>query len=288
MRNIFRCAFAPCVGMFSTHLHSSVFLLAGIAIAALMQPVLAASLVDAVPGPVTYNNSFVTIANGGTTGPYANISGPGTTSLTYFSSQIQSVISLSPSPSLSLSGTASGSASNGTSGNPVGVLNVTYNFVVQGPSGAVPITVTGSGSEGGTSTGVDANFNSLDAALQVSGPGVSLLNYFPNGQPGSFTLNNTSNYQANQSYQIQMIAEGGANAGFGGSASFFANVDPVFTINPTFANASEYSLVFSPGVGNSLSVVPLPSTWGMMLMGLVSLGFIAYRQKSKPALLAAA
>jgi PEP-CTERM motif len=166
-------------------------------------------------------------------------------------------------------------------------LNVTYNFVVQGPSGVVPIIVTGSGSEGGTSTGVDANFNSLDAALQVSGPGVSVLNYFPQGGPGSFTLNNTSSYQANQSYQIQMIAEGAANAGYGGSASFFANVDPVFKIDPTFANANEYSLLFSPGVGNSVSPVPLPSTWGMMLMGLIGLGFIGYRQKSNRALMAA-
>jgi hypothetical protein len=30
----------------------------------------------------------------------------------------------------------------------------------------------------------------------------------------------------------------------------------------------------------SVSAVPLPSTWGMMLVGLCSLGFIAWRQKS--------
>jgi PEP-CTERM motif len=37
---------------------------------------------------------------------------------------------------------------------------------------------------------------------------------------------------------------------------------------------------------SAVSPVPLPSTWGMMLMGLVGLGFMAYRQKSKPALMA--
>ena len=40
-------------------------------------------------------------------------------------------------------------------------------------------------------------------------------------------------------------------------------------------------------IATSVSAVPLPSTWGMMLMGLIGLGFIAYRQKSKPALMAA-
>jgi hypothetical protein len=38
---------------------------------------------------------------------------------------------------------------------------------------------------------------------------------------------------------------------------------------------------------HAVSAVPLPSTWGMMLLGLVCLGFMAYRQKSKPALMAA-
>ena len=35
------------------------------------------------------------------------------------------------------------------------------------------------------------------------------------------------------------------------------------------------------------SAVPEPSTWAMMLLGFAELGFMAYRRKSKPALLAA-
>jgi hypothetical protein len=63
-------------------------------------------------------------------------------------------------------------------------------------------------------------------------------------------------------------------------------IDPVITFDKNFDSTGE-SLAFSQGVGNSpVSPVPLPSTWGMMLMGLIGLGFIAYRQKLNPALMA--
>ena len=33
--------------------------------------------------------------------------------------------------------------------------------------------------------------------------------------------------------------------------------------------------------------VPEPSTWAMLLLGFAGIGFMAYRRKSKPALMAA-
>ena len=39
-------------------------------------------------------------------------------------------------------------------------------------------------------------------------------------------------------------------------------------------------------VGN-ISAVPEPSTWAMMLLGFAGVGVMAYRRKSKPALMAA-
>jgi hypothetical protein len=35
------------------------------------------------------------------------------------------------------------------------------------------------------------------------------------------------------------------------------------------------------------AAVPEPSTWAMMMLGFASLGFMAYRRKSKPALMTA-
>jgi hypothetical protein len=39
--------------------------------------------------------------------------------------------------------------------------------------------------------------------------------------------------------------------------------------------------------GLSVSAVPEPSTWAMMILGFAGIGFMAYRRKSKPALMAA-
>jgi hypothetical protein len=39
--------------------------------------------------------------------------------------------------------------------------------------------------------------------------------------------------------------------------------------------------------GVTIAAVPEPSTWAMMLLGFAGVGFMAYRRKSKPALLAA-
>ena len=40
-------------------------------------------------------------------------------------------------------------------------------------------------------------------------------------------------------------------------------------------------------VSLNVSAVPEPSTWAMMILGFAGLGFMAYRRKSKPALMAA-
>jgi hypothetical protein len=51
--------------------------------------------------------------------------------------------------------------------------------------------------------------------------------------------------------------------------------------------------VFSGQTGNTgpvdagIAAVPEPSTWAMLLLGFAGMGFMAYRRKSKPALMAA-
>jgi hypothetical protein len=63
-------------------------------------------------------------------------------------------------------------------------------------------------------------------------------------------------------------------------------IDPLITFDKNFDSTGQ-TLAFSQGAGNSsVSAVPLPSTWGMMLIGLIGLGFMAYHPKSKPALMA--
>jgi len=65
-------------------------------------------------------------------------------------------------------------------------------------------------------------------------------------------------------------------------------IDPTITIDPgqlDSAGLNEFDLVLSPGVG----ATPLPSTWTMLIAGLVGLGFFSYRgSKKNSAALAAA
>jgi PEP-CTERM motif len=90
--------------------------------------------------------------------------------------------------------------------------------------------------------------------------------------------------------------------------SQFSNFTISDTSLPTSLNASEFQAteIFSDTYGvplsltsrvysqtldslalTSVAAVPEPSTWAMMILGFAGVGFMAYRRKSKPALMAA-
>jgi hypothetical protein len=50
-------------------------------------------------------------------------------------------------------------------------------------------------------------------------------------------------------------------------------------------NDGTYNVTFQ--ILGTVSAVPEPSTWAMMILGFAGVGFMAYRRKSKPALMAA-
>src|ERR1700722_1731808 len=59
-----------------------------------------------------------------------------------------------------------------------------------------------------------------------------------------------------------------------------------FLFSGTLPNVFDVFLNQGAGTG-TVSAVPEPSTWAMMLLGFAGVGFMAYRRKSKPALMAA-
>jgi len=88
------------------------------------------------------------------------------------------------------------------------------------------------------------------------------------------------------SMQIGADAASGAYGGGSGTSAIFksqdssAFLDPEFTIDPAYS--SQYSLIFSDGIGDGFSpAVPEPSTWAMMMIGFAGLGYISSRRRAR-------
>jgi hypothetical protein len=62
------------------------------------------------------------------------------------------------------------------------------------------------------------------------------------------------------------------------SSSASAQVDPYIFIDPSFADASQYSIEVSPGIGNSPPALPEPSTFVLLGTGILGLAEAARRK----------
>lgn len=159
-------------------------------------------------------------------------------------------------------------------------------------------TVDGSyNNGGGTITGTFT----VDATVAATAPAgtrdLTSINLVQTGSGGINTFNFTDTsaasdylYQAPSFYNLS-INDGGnllnlgfdldggalATTGFGNSTveTEFSGA-PIFVVSGTIAE----------GAGIT-AAVPEPSTWAMLLLGFAGIGFMAYRQKSKPLLIAA-
>ncbi|MBR0995223.1 PEP-CTERM sorting domain-containing protein [Bradyrhizobium japonicum] len=140
-----------------------------------------------------------------------------------------------------------------------------------------------SGSYGFTTTG-DGQAGSFQSYLGIDGPGVAVYRTTDVETPSLGTLNSRYLFQPNQLYHVTIIAEGPAGVGNDpGTASFWAQVDPVFKIDPSFADAASYSFIMSDSIGNTISAVPEPSTWAMMLLGFVGIGATTFQRRKSTA-----
>jgi hypothetical protein len=83
----------------------------------------------------------------------------------------------------------------------------------------------------------------------------------------------------------------GTDVGFQNSENLGFNLDPAhnaaFAFNPSALDSYLITLsVDGVSVSEQVNAVPEPSTWAMMILGFAGVGFMAYRRKSKPALIA--
>jgi hypothetical protein len=197
----------------------------------------------------------------------------------------------SPYPVVSVSGTGQNFECNGLGANCVnGDANFTYYMQVNGTSGAAAtLDMYTTASVGATASGIGngAAEGLAGASLIVEAPslGRTLVNY--SASDAAFYNGGTGGYSSNFQPMTQLTVSGGETLLIYMDANFYLNetpsnpgtvlasanasLDPFFQIDSSTLNASEFSLSFSPGVGNE-SPVPLPGSLGLMIMGLCALG----------------
>jgi hypothetical protein len=177
---------------------------------------------------------------------------------------------------MDVTGTGIGYYSSGVS------AEVTYYFEVVGsPSVPVLIDITGTGSASATSAnnsgqyaaaGFVTPFGDLSAcyssAVGACSPGVSI--------PTSFSTTLSGYLTPGTIYEIDVSA-GGTAGGFFGSA-FSASADPQVAIDPSFPDASDFTLEFSP---NFTSAAPEPSSASLLAIGL-GLGAVLRFRSARP------
>jgi hypothetical protein len=110
--------------------------------------------------------------------------------------------------------------------------------------------------------------------------------------PGTYQINAV--YPSSSNPDFNPYEPGGSAASatfntFGGKLTFTQFSD-YYNLNAAGNLATTQDIPSPNGYGAgtlSVSAVPEPSTWAMMLLGFVGLGFMAYRRKAKPASMAA-
>src|SRR5665213_312503 len=150
---------------------------------------------------------------------------------------------------------------------------------------------------GGGGAGSTLGTPSQNAAL---GP-LDLYRYSSTG-PTIASITSTPSYTTSAAAVAGFSVDGGATGiaqfnqtGLGSESGDFANVGPcqiqdAFGCGATqvFSTSSpEYLMLEAIGYDPVTAAVPESSTWAMMILGFAGVGFMAYRRKSKPALMAA-
>jgi hypothetical protein len=167
-------------------------------------------------------------------------------------------------------------------GSAAAVASLTYYFYVVPlstgtPFSSVPVRILGDVSISTPGLG-----NSASVLVQTVNGGLVAYNHtFPSTSPYAENLSLLSASE----YMVVMTADVAAGGDIDSASTY---IDPMFSIDPDFANASDYQLVFSDGIQNDVSSTPIPAALPLFASGLGALGVFGRRRKRKNAVIAAA
>jgi len=209
-----------------------------------------------------------------TVGASSGIGSEGSQNVLTYYFEVVSSTGATGTANINVQATGAVSAQNGAS---TGQLATALAQLTIGGNGSVlddlanATFAVGNGSTNNGSTTAGAGFISPGATVSTAG---SLIT-------GGFNENGTYTVNLGQVYDVMLSTY--VNCGNPGGSMCSASIDPIIT-----DDSQNSSLVFSAGFGDSaVGAVPEPSTWAMMILGFAGVGFMAYRRKSKPALMAA-
>jgi hypothetical protein len=156
------------------------------------------------------------------------------------------------------------------------VISATYDFPTSASPGAFPITSTftvGAGIEGVLGSTSAPNANIDFSASSVTFTYLTGIGW----TPGSFNGPEFTVVSGNPFDPIASVVVSGSQVV---NASLVGGVLEINWAGQLFARGDTV-------VVNFANAVPEPSTWAMMILGFFGVGFMAYRRKSKMALMAA-
>jgi len=144
---------------------------------------------------------------------------------------------------------------------------IAYFFTVSGPTTGVPVPILIDSKMTGSYQTTAHGSENISMRLQVNSAPQSASHVFACGGAGSLPTNvPCANWTGTQSaitsvgYPNSIVMDYALSSNSGGSADAFW--DPYIYIDPTFANASAYSISVSPGVGNvPTSASPEPASF---------------------------
>ena len=166
-------------------------------------------------------------------------------------------------------------SASGTNNYAIEQGRASYNFAVFGPSGyEVPILLSGASgitrSNGGGASVFESVYvngsgglafsQSCDGGNYIGGCGGRT---YDQGITLASSTESTFGDLGTVALEIDL-------GGYEGSASGF--IDPFLMIDPQFAQAGQFHIVFAPGVTNGGGAVPEPAAWALMLAGFGLVG----------------